>query len=202
MPEVRQGSVRRREVLRLLRRRARPRPPPRPLRAPARFRRRTGPRLQGPCTVLYAGSGEMDVRRVGRLVAEAVQRPLPDVTRELRNSRGFIAKGLPAPVAVALAEKAEARTFRAGAGPRRRGLRRAPAGHADARHDGGRRRDPLRGVHVGPDGAHRGALGRGLPHFLRPPRNRARRRSARGIQLGRAQPDDAAGHGEAARIPD
>ena len=49
----------------------------------------------------------MDVRRVGRLVAEAVQRPLPDVTRELRNSRGFIAKGLAAPVAVALAEKAE-----------------------------------------------------------------------------------------------
>jgi hypothetical protein len=49
----------------------------------------------------------MDVRRVGRLVAEAVKRPLPDVTRELRNSRGFIAKGLPAPIAVALAEKAE-----------------------------------------------------------------------------------------------
>jgi len=63
--------------------------------------------LQGPCTVLYAGNGEMDVRRVGRFVAEAVKRPLPDVTRELRNSRGFIAKGLPAPVAVALAEKAE-----------------------------------------------------------------------------------------------
>jgi len=57
--------------------------------------------------VLYAGGGEMDVRRVGRLVAEAVKRPLPDVTRELRNSRGFIAKGLPAPIAVALAEKAE-----------------------------------------------------------------------------------------------
>jgi hypothetical protein len=49
----------------------------------------------------------MDVRRVGRLVAEAVKRPRPDVTRELRNSRGFIAKGLPAPVAVALAEKVE-----------------------------------------------------------------------------------------------
>jgi hypothetical protein len=49
----------------------------------------------------------MDIRRVGRLVAEAVKRPLPDVTRELRNSRGFIAKGLAAAVAVALAEKAE-----------------------------------------------------------------------------------------------
>jgi hypothetical protein len=49
----------------------------------------------------------MDVRRVGRLVAEAVKRPLPDVTRELRNSRGFIAKRLAVPVAVALAEKAE-----------------------------------------------------------------------------------------------
>jgi hypothetical protein len=49
----------------------------------------------------------MDVRRVGRLVAEAVPRPLPDVTRELRNSRGFIARELAAPIAVALAEKAE-----------------------------------------------------------------------------------------------
>jgi len=50
----------------------------------------------------------MDVRRAGRFVAEAVKRPLSDVTRELRNSRGFIAKGLPAPAAVALAAKAEA----------------------------------------------------------------------------------------------
>jgi hypothetical protein len=49
----------------------------------------------------------MDVRRVGRFVADVVKRPLPDVTRELRNSRGFIARGLPAAVAVALAEKAE-----------------------------------------------------------------------------------------------
>jgi hypothetical protein len=58
--------------------------------------------------VLYAGSDEMDVQRVGRLVAEAVKQPLPDVTRDLRNSRGFIARGLPAPAAIALAEKAEA----------------------------------------------------------------------------------------------
>jgi hypothetical protein len=49
----------------------------------------------------------MDIRRVGRLVAEAVKRPLSDVTRDLRNSRGFITKGLPAPEAVALAGKIE-----------------------------------------------------------------------------------------------
>ncbi len=49
----------------------------------------------------------MDVRRVGRAVAKAVKRPLPDVTRELRNSRGFLARGLPAPAAIALAERAE-----------------------------------------------------------------------------------------------
>jgi len=49
----------------------------------------------------------MDVRRVGRLVAEAVQRPLPDVTRQLRTSKGFLATGLPSHAAVKLAEKAE-----------------------------------------------------------------------------------------------
>jgi len=63
--------------------------------------------LSGPCTVIYAGADDMDVRRVGRLVAEAVRRPLPDVTRELRTSKGFLAKELDAAVAVALAEKAE-----------------------------------------------------------------------------------------------
>jgi hypothetical protein len=75
---------------------------PRSLPAPDRLL------LQGPCTLLYAGGGELDIRRVGRLVAEAVKRPLSDVTRELRNSRGFIAKGLPAPAAAALAAKVEA----------------------------------------------------------------------------------------------
>jgi len=64
--------------------------------------------LEGPCSVIYAGEGEMDVRSVGRLVAEAVQRPLPDVTRRLRTSKGFLATGLPAEAARSLAEKAEA----------------------------------------------------------------------------------------------
>lgn len=64
-------------------------------------------RLDGPCSVIYAGEGEMDVRRVGRLVAEAVERPLPDVTREMRTSKGFLATGLGAGKAVLLARRAE-----------------------------------------------------------------------------------------------
>lgn len=63
--------------------------------------------LSGTCTVIYTGLREMDVRRVGRLVAEAVGQPLPDVTRAMRTSKGFLASGLPVGRAVALAEKAE-----------------------------------------------------------------------------------------------
>lgn len=63
--------------------------------------------LKGECSVIYAGEGEMDVRRVGRLVAEAVGRPLPDVTRTMRTSKGFLATGLAAGQAVELAERAE-----------------------------------------------------------------------------------------------
>lgn len=63
--------------------------------------------LAGVCNVIYAGAEEMDVRRVGRFVADAVGRPIADITRELRNSKGFLATGLDAPKAVALAEKVE-----------------------------------------------------------------------------------------------
>jgi len=64
-------------------------------------------KLDSPCAVIYAGQEEMDVRRVGRLVAETVQRPLPDVTRKMRTSKGFLATGLAPESAVALAERAE-----------------------------------------------------------------------------------------------
>ena len=63
--------------------------------------------LTGTCTVIYAGQRDMDVRRVGRLVAEAVQQPLPDVTRAMRTSKGFLANGLPVGSALKLAEQAE-----------------------------------------------------------------------------------------------
>jgi len=63
--------------------------------------------LDEPCSVIYAGEDEMDVRRVGRLVAEAVEQPLPDVTRKMRTSKGFLATGLPPDRARTLAEKAE-----------------------------------------------------------------------------------------------
>ncbi len=63
--------------------------------------------LRGPCSVVYAGAEDLDIRRVGRLVAEAVGRPLPDVTRDLRSSKGFLATGLDAPAAVDLAQRIE-----------------------------------------------------------------------------------------------
>jgi len=61
--------------------------------------------LRGECALLYAGNRPLDVRRVGRLVAEAVKRPLPDVTREIRVSRGLLARGVPADLARELARK-------------------------------------------------------------------------------------------------
>ena len=64
-------------------------------------------KLAGPCSVIYTGGEEMDVRRVGRLVAEAVMQPLPDVTRQMRTSKGFLATGLEAGMAVDLGERAE-----------------------------------------------------------------------------------------------
>jgi len=64
-------------------------------------------KLVGPCTVIYAGRGEMEVRRVGRLAAETVKMPLPDVTRQMRTSKGFLAAGLPSDQAASLAERAE-----------------------------------------------------------------------------------------------
>lgn len=63
--------------------------------------------LQGPCSVIYPGVDDLDIRRVGRLLAEATGRPLPDMTRELRSSKGFLATHLDAPAAVALAVKLE-----------------------------------------------------------------------------------------------
>jgi hypothetical protein len=75
--------------------------PPRALPLPDRAS------LRGPCTVIYAGVEDLDIRRVGRLVAEAAGRPLPDMTRELRSSKGILASRLDATSAVALADKIE-----------------------------------------------------------------------------------------------
>ncbi len=65
------------------------------------------PGLSGPCLVMLAGDDEMSVRRMGRLVAEATGRPLPDVTRQLRTSKGFVVSGIEAQDAVALAGRIE-----------------------------------------------------------------------------------------------
>ena len=49
----------------------------------------------------------MQAQRVGRLVADAVKQPLPDVTRNLRTSKGILATSMPPEQAVELAEKIE-----------------------------------------------------------------------------------------------
>lgn len=58
-----------------------------------------------PCTVIYSGKNEIDVRMIGRIVAAATKRLLPDVTRDLRTSKGIIAKDLSAGDAKSLAEQ-------------------------------------------------------------------------------------------------
>jgi hypothetical protein len=63
--------------------------------------------LAGPCALFYAGDRDFDIRTVGRLVAEETRRPLPDITRQMRTTRGCIVKGMNASEAVALAERLE-----------------------------------------------------------------------------------------------
>ena len=64
--------------------------------------------LRGPCAVLFCGDGQLDIRRAGRLVAEMLKRPLGDVTRVMKVSRGIIADGIGAEQARTLAKQLEA----------------------------------------------------------------------------------------------
>ena len=63
--------------------------------------------LAEPCVAIYAGGEDIDVRRISRYVAEAVEKPLPDVTRKLRTSKGILARRLEPRVAIKLAERIE-----------------------------------------------------------------------------------------------
>jgi hypothetical protein len=64
--------------------------------------------LTGKCAVIYTGATEEpDIRRIGRVVADAMGRPLSDVTRDLKVTKGFLCAGVESPAAVALAGKAE-----------------------------------------------------------------------------------------------
>ncbi len=79
-------------------------PAPQPVRAVPPAERAI---LRGPCTLLFAGEEELDIRRVGHTLAEKAGRPLSDVTRDLRASKGFLARSLDAAEAVRLAEQLE-----------------------------------------------------------------------------------------------
>lgn len=59
------------------------------------------------CAVLYCGQGSVDIPVAGRLVAEAIHRPLGDLTRDIRVSKGLLARKLEAQQARELAEKLE-----------------------------------------------------------------------------------------------
>lgn len=59
--------------------------------------------LHGSCAVLLRDSSRVHIPKMGRAVAAIVKRPLPDVTREMRANRGFVAWGLEAETAVRLA---------------------------------------------------------------------------------------------------
>ena len=64
--------------------------------------------LHGLCAVLLRDSSRIHIPKVGRAVAGIIKRPLPDVTREMRANRGFVAWGLEAKTAVRLAEALDA----------------------------------------------------------------------------------------------
>lgn len=61
--------------------------------------------LEGPCSVLLCGAAPLDIPRAGRVVAQEIKRPLPDVTREMKVSRGIIARALGAGTARSLARR-------------------------------------------------------------------------------------------------
>lgn len=61
--------------------------------------------LVGECAVVASRLSEESIPAVGRLVASAVGRPLPDVTRDIRDSRGVLARGLAKERAVELMEQ-------------------------------------------------------------------------------------------------
>ncbi len=64
--------------------------------------------LTGRCAVLFSGEGPLDIRKAGRIAAEALKRPLGDVTRTMKVSRGIISDGIEADQARALAQQLEA----------------------------------------------------------------------------------------------
>jgi hypothetical protein len=69
---------------------------PRPVRRDAE--------LTGNCAILYTGAGALNVQRIGRMISEAVKKPLPDVAREIRVSHGILAQALDIAIARPLAD--------------------------------------------------------------------------------------------------
>ena len=63
--------------------------------------------LVGPCCVIHTGKHALDIRAVGRIVAEETEMPLSDVTRRMRTTKGFVALELDAEKAIALAKRIE-----------------------------------------------------------------------------------------------
>lgn len=50
--------------------------------------------LEGPCAVIRQTAGMVNISEIGRIVSQAVKRPLADVTRLLKGSVGFVGTGL------------------------------------------------------------------------------------------------------------
>lgn len=48
----------------------------------------------GACHVIHTGECDMNIPRVGRVVAKATKLPLGDVTRRMRTTKGFVASGV------------------------------------------------------------------------------------------------------------
>jgi len=59
--------------------------------------------LAAPCSVVAADERFVSIPELGRLLSAMLKRPLSDVTREMRVSRGVLAQGLPVEQALSLA---------------------------------------------------------------------------------------------------
>lgn len=57
------------------------------------------------CLVIHTGDGAMNIPKVGRVVAKAVELPLGDVTRRMRTTKGFVATGIQGQIATDLANQ-------------------------------------------------------------------------------------------------
>jgi len=75
------------------------------------------PGFQGACALVRLTGEPIHVKAVSRVVAAALSKPAFEVSRELHSTKGFLARGVPAPAAASLVRKLAESRLAAGAVP-------------------------------------------------------------------------------------